>query len=510
MTTTAAAITMIRRDSKDEHKRTLQELLADAGTWRPLGFASSQARRRDHLVGNGSQHVKAKLKKLYPQTWERIEPLPYNFARHSARTGASFYDEPPTRVLIDPLTSTVVPGDDLRSLAFAEAIDQSRARVVLAAADERAEWMGDAVIAVRARESWDAASQSMATRLRCELHWADNAWVLPDAAAPADLQRAGGFVLKIKTARNGRACDAYEVWTRAEGGPWTVSTQLGDGAVLIPQEEYTGHMLPFVIMHAEATDGLPFVERGDDDVDMIEMLVVGQSDAAHIGRMQGHTDRVYRGTRKKPHELVGGPDATIQIDTGEELTALAYSPALEALDAGNVKQMKTWALTKEHPVHSYTVDGQAPESGFARAIANEARDRMQRRRDALIVEKEESEILPIIAEVWTMFVDADRPLTGLRFKVAPKRSKPHEDLEARQRRLQADLNLGVVSLATYAVEMGHFASLADAIAAGLPDRLGAAVVAAVDGAPVVSPLRARLEAQRAARGEVADEVGDGT
>lgn len=496
MTTTDAAIRLISKGSASAHKKVLDDMLDDASPWRPLGFEGSQKRRRDHLIGKGAVHVRTKLEKLYPRTHEKIEVLPFNFAKLSAATAASFYDEEPHRALVDAETGEELEDDDEKTEAFHEAIEQSRARVVLPKADLRAEWMGDAVIAVRVREQLDPVTGGLIPRGRLELHWGDHAWVLPDKGAPTDLQRSNGFVLKVKTTdANGRACDAFEVWTRAAGEGWKTSTLGTGGEVIVPEEDYKGKLLPFLMLHAEDLDALPFVERGDDEVDMVEMLVVGLSDEAHIGRMQGHTDRVYKGSRRKENEVQGGPDRTIQIDTGEDLTALSYSPALTELRTGNIGQMKTWALTKQHPLHSYTIEGQAPESGVAREVAERPLERMRRARDTLLVEKEEQELWPIVAEVWTIFVDPTRALTGVRFKVTPRRPKPYEDPEAKQRRLREDLDLGVISLARYAVEMGHYESIDDAVEAGIPDELKAAKQEqqALPGAPPLSRFAQRMQ-----------------
>lgn len=498
--TSTAIVQQIRVDGAANRRQLIADFLKDASTWRPAGFEVSRRRRRAHYSGEATYYIEKRLEQFFPNTWKNIPVYPYRFAYLSAATVASFYDEQPVRTLVDGVTGEVLEPEHAMSEAFRELIEQSRAAVKLPEADRRAVWMGDSVVAVRARPMRNTVSGEIEQVVRLELHEADAAWVLPDARSPTDLQMARGFCLRVRvTDEDGRATTGYELWTREEGGPWLHSIERLDGDPLTEVEPYGGQLLPFIMLHAEDPDGLPYVERGDDDVTVVEMLNVDMADEAYIAHMQGHTEKVYRGTRKTSTEMVGGPGAILQIDPAEQLDALDYNPKLEALRTAALQRQKTWALTNRINLDAFSIDAQVPESGVARTVKNEPQDKMRRERDALLVEMEEGALWPVAADVWNTFVDPARAITGVRFQVQGRRRPAYEDPEAKQRRLEADLRVGVISVARYAVEMGHFAAIEDAVAAGLPDTLKAAAPAP---APIAGPAPSRFAMRLAeARGD---------
>lgn len=498
MTTTEQAISLIAeaalKNNASMKLLTLDSLRAAAG-WRPFGFASDREMRRKLYEGKGHEYVTQRLRTLFPKTTE-IPVLPFNFARLFAETAATFYSQEPERTLVDRATREELTEEDERVASFAELVRVCGASVKLPEAERRAEWCLESIIAVRARKTVDAEGNVRQVP-KLELHHTENAWIAPDPASPADLQRARAFALKTRHGASGK--NALELWTRDEStNRWSFSFEAMDGSgQLEAAVEYGGSFLPFVLVRAEEPDGSPYVDRGADDIEIVVMQLVDESDAAQTERLQGHTDRVYRGTRKGEAEISGGPDKTTQIDPGEDLFALDYAPKIVERRESLQRRQDIWERTSRSPQGSFSPSAQVPESGIARQIRNLPAEKKAREHAALYVEMERERLWPVCLDVWNVFSDG-ASIEGVEVRVTPRRELAYEDPEARQRRLQADVDMGVLSKARYAVEMGHYRTVAEAVEAGISNDLRGTSTAA-PGGPPQSPLAAVLAARRAAQ-----------
>lgn len=507
MMTTEKAISIVADGAAANARsmsQAIKDVIAKAIAWRPASWEDRKTRRL-YYQGNGAPFIAKKLLEMFPES--NVPVLPYDFAKHQAATSATFYDLQPERTLIDLKTKKKLEKDDPRVQAFAELQEQTMSAVVLPELERRAEGDLEHVCAVRVRETLDAEG-NVKKVVRFELHWIENTYVLPDPMAPTDEQRAIAFGLDVRWGE--KAEKAVELWSRdATSNKWTSSIETPDGKVMQPAEQQEGKFLPFVIARTEQPDGSPYVERGSADITIIEMNMVDVSDAAHTERMQGHTDRVYRGTRKEANELGGGTERNIVIDPGEELTTLDYNPKINERRESMQWRQKLLAMTTRSSQDSFAVDPQVPESGIARQIKNAPADKKADEHEPLYRVMEEQRLWPIAIETWNLFVEPGRKIEGVRVSVKPRRRQQYEDPEAKQRRAQADLDAGVISLAAYAVEVGRFNSIDDAVEAGLSNELAAAKKPDDPNAPKLSKFQLRLAAgQQPPKIERRDDVNE--
>jgi hypothetical protein len=507
MKSTTEAIALIGKTAEangSDIRKGLARALAEAKAWLPSGYDASRERRREMLQGRGSKYVAAQLKKMFPEAAD-IPVLPINFAKLYAETSATFYDVPPERQVI--LDGEPIDPEDEKAKAFAELQRQTRAGVRLPDIERATEWCLEMLIAVRARPTVGVDGNSK-TEVRFEAHYAGNFVVAPNEDAPNDIQVATAVAIKVRWPTDGG--HALEVWTRNhQNGKWTRSVEsLGGNKTLEEPTEYAGRFLPFVLARAEYGDTM-VVDRGDDDVDIVLMNLVDLSDAAQTERLQGHTDRVYRGTRKDEGDLVGGPDKYQKIDPGEDLFSLDMNPKIQERRESIMHRQDLWERTTRSPQGSFSPSAEVPESGIARQIRNAPAEKKRAEHEVLWVELEETRLWPVAAEVWTLHVANVEPLTGCTFRVTPRRPTAYEDPEATQRRAEADYRIGIISLARYSVEVGRYKTKEDAIADGIPDVLKSAKAAEVAAGPPQSAFAAALAARAQPQDGEEEAEGEG-
>jgi hypothetical protein len=151
------------------------------------------------------------------------------------------------------------------------------------------------------------------------------------------------------------------------------------------------------------------------------------------------------------------------------------------------QSLREIATTKGTNPASYSANAQTQESGVARMIANIPHERRLRELRPVFTAFEEQQLLPALIDVHDSFGPATIG-EGVRPRVMLAEPLSYEDTEAKQRRLLVDLDQGVISKARYAVEMGHFATIEDAVAAGLSNDLGSQGLArAVAGEVMTAP-----------------------
>lgn len=463
---------IIRRGRQAADSSYVRELLDEALHWKATGYDEQQARRRDHYEGRSATWVRQRLMQLFPESGAGIPVLPFGWIKMAASIQASVYDWPAVRELLGD-DEQPLPPEDERVKLFASVLRDAAVDRVMPEAERRAQAARTMVVAVRWRERHDAIAGVVVGQCALDLYWPSDVWIVPHESAPSDPSMA--VALLARSAHGG-----HEVWRReaqvdeATGrvqsfGPWVVGFFDDDGKESRPEVEYPGKILPFCLLRLEDSGSSPWVTTGDDDIHLAEAQAVDQSDALYLGLMQAHSDRVYRGNRVDRVE--GGPDRTIKIDVGEELTTLDYNPKLMERSDALQSRLRLWALSKRISQDSVSVEPAAPLSGVSREIANEPQNKMRRESEAALKDFEERQLLPVLVDVHDTFNVPGRQIGVYKFRMTPAKRPAYEDPEARQRRALEARDAGQISAARAAVESGWYGDLADAIAAGLSDEI---------------------------------------
>lgn len=471
--TTTKMKTIIEAGARRNASATLSQIKQAAATWKPgVQHDARIARMRDHYTGNGGVHIRSMLRRLFPASADQIPVMAYRWAELIAASSAVAYDRPPTRAAL------TADGVDLGATdLLLSVLSSARAGSILADAERRMQWCGGAIVAVRWRDRYDATAATMMQGVGLDLYWPDEIGLIPHPSSPTDPSMLVGAVVPVATDR-GHGTTAVEVWrreTREEGGrvfsfsPWMVGRYDDDGALVSPEVEYPGRRLPLCLMQAGNPSGCPWVSAGDDEAGIIEALGVDVSDGLYLGLMQAHTDRVYQGTRKAASDFEGGPDRVHKIDTGESMTTLDLNPKLQERADGALLRMKMWAMSRRISQDAVSVDAGPPLSGVSRQIANESQTKMRQEQQAAIKEFEEHVFLPTVADVYSAFAvgRGGADIRSFSFSFSPAAQPTYVDEVDAQRMLQADLDLGVISPARYAVERKLYPTIEAAVEAGV-------------------------------------------
>jgi hypothetical protein len=210
-----------------------------------------------------------------------------------------------------------------------------------------------------------------------------------------------------------------------------------------------------------------FVDEDRDVVAVVDGLNVSRSNESYTLDMQGHTPLVYSGNRIESAEIVVGPDKVSRIGREETLTSISLDPKLEEMRDSRTLQMRELAVTRRNSADAYSVEPSVVQSGVSRAIANAPHRQMLEEQRILWRRIEEESLLPLLAEVSDLFGDGVVGGDGVTYSVEFRAEADYEEPEARDRRLQGAVDSGWISPAAAAVRAGYYASVADAVGAGL-------------------------------------------
>ena len=474
MTTTEDANQIIWRGARANARLLVEEIKRDASKQRSARYPSIVSRFRDHYLGNGREHVKRVLKEMHKSSGDYIRPIVYNWASLMASTAASVYDTETTRQLSDG--DSALEDTDTRAIAFQRMLDKSEIISKMPEAERRAQLVKSCVVAVRHRKDIDDDGQ-LKLEVKLDLHWPCDAWALPHPSAPSSWSMLQAFVLTVQH----KGKPAFEVWTRQSQddettgqpisfSPWASCVVDGDGNAT-PWVDYAGKRLPFCLLSFGQQSESVWPEPSSDELDFIETLNAQISDRGFLSSSQSHTTVVYKGSKvTAKSELAMGPNDVITIDDNEDLSTLSFDPKLDAMREGERENVRLLAMTKRQSVEAYTADASSPASGVARQIANEPQTKA-RAESALVVKNfEERELMPVMLDVHSTFVEGPS-LEGLRVSFSPSKPKEYEDPQAKLSRALTARDAGLLSDARAAFEGGLYASLADAVAAGLLDEI---------------------------------------
>lgn len=470
MTTTQEAIDIIKRGAANNVREIVKSILDLSSSWRPSGFDSLQKRRRDHYTGHGKKHIDRRKAAQFPQTHQNIPTIVYNWTRHAAVVSSSVYDRAPRRWLADA-SGAELPADDARAIDFAETVLLTGLNNKMAECERRAHASGGAhVVMVRPRPVFDGVTFRLMPCI--DLYWAHDVMVVPSQQAPADIQQAHAVMIRI-AGDGGQAqpSSTFELWTRDEDdGRWYVSQVTEDGkavaggAVGMP---YPGAVLPILVYRTREPDVGPWVDAGSDDVDLHESINVAISDAEYTTSLQSHTMLTYVGSTPRAGEIIIGPDRVNHVLENERVDSISLDAHSVERNAAIEARLVQMATVERLSPGQFVASRATVESGVARLIANEPQDKA-RAEQLANAEVFERALGAVIVDVHDKTEGMSDPWDA-RMMFQPVPRPAYEDESAKQSRAIEAMQAGLLSPARAGVAAGLYASLQDAMDAGLAD-----------------------------------------
>jgi antitoxin component of RelBE/YafQ-DinJ toxin-antitoxin module len=489
------ALTALNAFRRKQDKHTIEKLLEEARKHRP-GYASGMMFdefvevTRANYYGHQSDRLRRLLVQKYPAGGRLMSLVPVNITTEAAELMSQAYRQEPTRRLyidgVDPMLpgQQSSPQDESRAAAYADLVKK---RSSLKVDMQEAERIASLAFSCFVKLRWSQVERQFgrAERLESSLFWPSQVMVIPDPAAPGKLFAARVVMLKLESKAKH---DVWEVWTREQvvdsmtdadelelRAGWWYGRFTSEGETVMPFREYELDDLPIVCIKSRPSPHI--IPDGDRDlVHLQDDINIRMSDHSYKAAFDSHQQVVISGSQAKPGQgRPIGPGTVLELREGESATTLRSDISNLPLDAIQML-MLFFARSKRLPVDAFWTKEGNPETGVAREIRNLAADQ-KRAEHVEQLELDEAEMMRIAARIADRFgdltdergaavvIDGDDAMYRTKF-YPPKR---FEDPAQKQQRLKADREDGIISDARYAVEMGHFDSIEEAVESGLSD-----------------------------------------
>jgi hypothetical protein len=477
----------------------VQQIRDDAGVWSPemlkdLLVIGRRQRAPDYdttvraisVRYSGDQQTTNRdaLIKRYPKTGHLLPVDPINWLRFFARQDSGVYEAPAVRSLVDAEGQDLDESDP-RAVAFADALDDIGADVLMPEAERRANAGARAVFVLLGFRLEEPVAH---------LYWPHDVVTICHPSAPDD-DRAMWFCA-IRQAREqvATASDVWWVWSRSftetdagvTFGPWSHRRVSEDGKIATPSEAYAG-LFPGAFLRIESPQGGMWPEPDRDIIANVDALNVARSNRQHVIDMQAHATTVYSGTLRETSELVGGPGSVIQVGAGETLQYLVPGADHDAIEASATRDLQELGVSRGNSADAYAVEPGAPQSGVSRIIANAPHER--RIAEARpVFRRFEQRLWPILIDILERFSPtAPASFGGATVRVTLGTTKTYEDDASKTDRVLALKAAGVIDEADARVMLGLSHDRADALAYLEASKGPAPLPGALAGSPFTAP-----------------------
>jgi hypothetical protein len=435
----------------------------------------------DLYSGNQEKHLAQAIRKRFKNGADSMSGVVLNRMRHVASSDSGVYRQPPDRVLIDAATKQPVTGP--LADAFAALVKKSEINSIAPEVERRA------VVAqtIFVRVQWSSSVSGNDGRIKFDAFWPHDVNIVCHSSDPSNFSLC--FILLARVA-SPDGNEWYSLWTRTpvenEFGellsfsPWRVHSLNEKGEYTIPPDDprtlyvdAAGNPLPlpWSVVQIGLAEGSVFV-RPDNDLPKYLLDLNVDATAERLKHdILAHTPLVYAGTSLQNKSIPWGAGELVKLLDGETLTPLALDAHLADSRDMRTQLERDLAKVRGNNPNAYAAPTGAPESGIARLIAQAPHEAILDENSLKYQAWEENQIWPIALTVHDAFSGLP-PFGDVAVAVAMKRPPPIEEPAAKQSRVRAEYEDGIISHAQYAVEMGRFSSVADAVAAGLSDKLG--------------------------------------
>lgn len=435
-------------------KDMLREMLKEAARFKPVvdgelggSYDALDIRRRHYYEGKQLPYIRRELEREYPATHKEMRPVSFGLFKLVCEQDSDVYRSEPIRKALLNGEADEVATEELGTM-----LKHVRAQMRLAEAGRRAQ--GSRAQFVRV---WDS---DLEDRITLQLFWPSDVWVIPHEGAPTSLEHARALIARVTGPTHDKW---YEVWTRADGGPWTVSRISEKGE---RQEIVDGGVwplrLPWAVLFASPPEGSPYPCDDQDLVRVCDSISLAWTELNHVIKTQAHDLLWHAGMSDS--DQVWGPGYIFRVGTGEQVGSITQNPKIREIMDTIEGQLRTLARTRRQNPDAYSASPGAPQSGISRQIQNIPQEEARQERVAYAREFETGQLLPILAELWDASgrgsVALDVP--GRSWSFTTPDQPTYEDPDRKQARALMAYKEGVIDKARFAYEAGWYESQEDA------------------------------------------------
>lgn len=490
-------------------KRGAKHLLKMGRQWKPTvygeHFDTHMQKRRLLYEGKTEAVLDEYLRKVYPETWERMQKTSPSLLSLAADLDATTYDRVARRWIVrDGQRLVAETQKDDKGNVTAEAhpaAQQFEAMVQSAKLDSKmleGERRVNTAYSIPVRVDVDF----LGSRLEVRPFWPCDVWIVPFAPWAHSLDYALAVVTRVASGQGAstntehrryllEVRDAAFVAGRIEFGNWRRMYIDDDGNVWAPPEGVEwGQRLPMTMWHLGIPE-LPFIDMHRDRVRQVLAAAESWTNLFFILQMQAHDETTLETKSTERRSLVVGPGAFNQLEPGERLTTITREPKVteyaDAIDAFVTVLAKTWRQGED----SYSKEASAPMTALSRKVKDRHYEKASRERELFAVQHER-DLLRLMAELSDEYLDTNIHDEANEYHMEPDAPIEFEDPTARDSRTDKAVDRGEISPARGSVIKQLYPDEAAAAAMGLSRALQ------------------KSAASPAAPDRTKDPVGDGT
>lgn len=465
-----AIIEQIKQDSGAWSPEQLQALLEAGRRTRAPDFDSTVKGIAVRYAGDQQSVVRSALTKAYPRTGDKMPIDPVNWLRFFARQDCGVYQMPAKRELVDE-EGVPLDVENERAKSFNDALSQIGIDVVMPECERRAATGARSVVVV---VGFRRIGENDTGKAVAHIYWPHDVVTLAHPSAPDDPSALWFVALRQSGDRTAGAADVWWVWSRewtedeagtlVSFGKWSHRRVSEDTSKASASEVYEGR-LPVAFLRTESTAGGFWPDPDRDILSNVDSLNVSRSNRQHVINLQAHSQLIYSGTMRETKELVVGPDAAVQIGSGEAIQYLTPSADHAAIEASASRDLSELGVARGNSPDAYSVEPGAPQSGVSRIIANAPHDQRIAEQRPIFVDFEQEQLLPIVLDVLALFSPtAPASFDGCYPVVTLGASKAYEDDAAKTQRVLDLKTAGIIDEADARVMLGLSADRTAALA----------------------------------------------
>lgn len=432
--------------------------------------------------GAQQARIVAELRRRYPKTWAWMPVIPVPVVTETAEIDAQAYRVAPARFL--RVAGERLDVEDPRSVAFAELVRRSKAKTFM----RELERVTSAAETAFVRTRWSTEEE----RLELTLFWPHHVWVLARDGAPGVLQTAETIIARIG-GTSGDKDELFEVWTFDVGDDgeriirFAHMTRGGD--IVRPWTLYEERDYPWTVWHTRLTQGAIYAVPDRDILAVQDQTNVALSDFWYSKALNSHKQIWTNAQLKTGTEIKIGPDSVFSTkepgSTVGVLDLTVGNEALEAIERGLVLHGRG----RRQPVDAWWTKQGNPETGVAREARNEFADQKRAEHADLFADLE-AEFWRIGARIHDKFGPSTLTLDGPDVEFVtkfPPIARRFEDPTTLQTRMLDLFDRGLISEARLMVELDHYETEDDAIAAGYSGKKRGEIAASTAPRPPADP-----------------------
>lgn len=491
----------------------LDALLSLIEPYRPAEWVRHLEETRSQYEGNVGPAVRAAAKRRYPLTSEKMPVADFNWVATVAFKGSTVYDTTPVRSLRDE-AGDPLDDDDVAVKDFGEMLKEARLDAVMPEFD-RVRYLAKSAVIYAYSDSIEALVSGKPAPSRASIVWPQDLYVLPNPAAPGNLQaavrvlwRTGGAIGpgEVSFADWRRDVLVDEAGVIKAYGPWRVDmitrkttartdligrTRLDEA--LITREayaEYPLRRLPFFVCSKGEPSGAPFMISTGGVKDTSNTINVSLMSELQTIDMTAWPILVHTTDRPQPSVVGIGPGVKVNLSSGETLQSITQTADLAGIRASGDGLLEKLALTERQRPGSFTGD-EGVESGIALKVKSIPAEKARREDKGQLRPYEEELLLPGMIEIHDHFRGTSIASAAASILVLFPDPPDFETKAEKQTRLAEAVDLGWITKERAAVDAEYYATAVEAKPAldGIAEekRVAATKVVALMSAPSEKP-----------------------